>query len=132
MAISIFYLERIEDPSGVSGTGKVAEGVRFSDGPCVLRWLTATSSIAIYDSLEDLEKIHGHDGKTRIVLLGGECVRTAFDLCSECKHRKPLIHDDCEIRRDFRITAGRHGVRWFTIGRCPEFVRVSPVPKEED
>ena len=50
-------------------------------------------------------------------------MRTAFDLCSECKHCKPLLHDDCEIRREFRIAASHHGVRLFTIGRCPEFER---------
>jgi hypothetical protein len=59
-----FHLHRREDESGVSGTGVVAEGVRFSDGRCVLRWLTAVSSIAIYDSIEDLIAIHGHKGKT--------------------------------------------------------------------
>ena len=61
-----FHLHRQEDESGVSGTGVVAEGVRFSDGRCVLRWLTRVSSIAIYNSIEDVEAIHGHGGKTII------------------------------------------------------------------
>lgn len=59
-----FHLHRREDESGVSGTGVVAEGVQFSDGRCVLHWLTNTSSIAIYDNIEDLMAIHGHNGKT--------------------------------------------------------------------
>lgn len=62
----MFRLHRIEDETGVSGTGDVAEGVRFSDGTCALRWLTATSSTAIYASVEDLERIHGHGGRTVI------------------------------------------------------------------
>lgn len=64
-----FYLERDEDESGVSGTGVVAEGVVFSDGTAVLRWRTKPyASTAIYGSLAELEHIHGHGGKTRVVL----------------------------------------------------------------
>jgi len=59
-----FHLHRREDESGISGTGMVAEGVRFSDGRCVLHWLTDVSSIAIYDNIENLVAIHGHKGKT--------------------------------------------------------------------
>ena len=63
----IFHLERSEDLSGVSGTGRVAEGVEFADGQCVLSWLTQLHSIAVYPRIEDLIAIHGHEGKTRIV-----------------------------------------------------------------
>lgn len=63
----LFYLQRIEDESGVSGTGTVAEGVVFDDGTCALRWLTKTASTAIYNSLKDLEDIHGHQGKTKVM-----------------------------------------------------------------
>jgi hypothetical protein len=61
-----FKMIRIEDESGVSGTGHVAQGVEFDNGKCALAWLTAVSSVALYDNIEDLEKIHGHDGKTII------------------------------------------------------------------
>ena len=63
----VFWLDRLEDESGISGTGRVAIGVVFSDGVCVLRWLTDHRSTAIYASVEDLEAIHGHNGKTRLV-----------------------------------------------------------------
>lgn len=59
-----FILDRIEDETGISGTGYVAEGVQFSNGKCVLCWLTDNSSIGVYDNMEVLKKIHGHDGKT--------------------------------------------------------------------
>lgn len=36
------------------------EGVVFSDGRCVLHWLTAVGSISVFDSLEAMLKIHGH------------------------------------------------------------------------
>lgn len=60
----LFYLLRLEDETGISGVGRVAEGVCFSDGVCVLRWLTMNGSTAVYDSAADLEAIHGHGGKT--------------------------------------------------------------------
>jgi hypothetical protein len=66
----IFRLNRIEDESGVSGTGVVAEGVEFWDGTCSLRWGSDTRSTAIYDSIADVETIHGHDGKTKIEIVG--------------------------------------------------------------
>ena len=61
-----FFLVRDEDVSGVSGTGTVAEGVLFSTGKCVLAWMTRYRSVAVYDSIEELEAIHGHDGRTRV------------------------------------------------------------------
>ena len=62
----MFNLVRDEDVSGVSGTGIVAEGIQFSTGKCVLAWVTQYRSIAVYDSIQELEAIHGHDGRTRI------------------------------------------------------------------
>ena len=50
-----------------AATTRVAEGVVFSDGTCVLRWLTRTGSVAVYLNGADMEKVHGHDGKTRVV-----------------------------------------------------------------
>jgi len=63
----VFRLIRTEDVSGVSGTGIVADGVVFPDGVTVLRWRTVGGSTAIYDSVESVERIHGHDGSTRLV-----------------------------------------------------------------
>ena len=61
-----FWLERNEDISGVSGTGKVAEGVEFEVGGSVaLRWCAGgPSSISIWSSLKDMSAVHGHDGAT--------------------------------------------------------------------
>ena len=61
-----FILVRNEDVSGVSGIGVVAEGVEFSDGTAVLRWLTSTASTAVYASVEDVITIHGHNGGTML------------------------------------------------------------------
>lgn len=61
-----FHLERHEDVSGVSGTGVVAEGVQFSDGTVVLRWLSEHRSTVIWPDIHSVEVIHGHDGRTVI------------------------------------------------------------------
>lgn len=66
-----FELHRDTDETGISGTGVVAEGVEFSDGVVCLRWLTEwPSSVVHYDrGMESVEAIHGHGGKTRIVMV---------------------------------------------------------------
>lgn len=63
----MFYLWRIEDETGISGTGFVAEGVQFTDGVCALRWLTKHSSTCTYANLDDLKAIHGHGRKTVVM-----------------------------------------------------------------
>lgn len=68
MGIRKFHFERFEDASGVSGTGSVAEGCLFTDtGEVVVHWLGEHSSLNIYHSMEDVNYIHGHNGKTIIV-----------------------------------------------------------------
>lgn len=62
-----FRLRRDQDVTGVSGTGVVAEGVEFADGTVALRWLSETASTAVFASIDDVQKIHGHDGATRVV-----------------------------------------------------------------
>ena len=62
-----FKLIRDVDASGISGIGHVADGVVFWNGKCVLCWRTADSSIAIYDNIDVLKRIHGHQGKTKVV-----------------------------------------------------------------
>lgn len=62
-----FYLERSQDVSGVSGTGRVAEGVKFSDGKVAVRWPNAHGSTTTWNSIEDAETVHGHGGLTKIV-----------------------------------------------------------------
>lgn len=67
----LFTLVRDEDESGVSGTGVVADGVRWPDGHVALHWRTKYTSTAVYESMETLRCIHGHGGKTRVVWAGG-------------------------------------------------------------
>ncbi|EYB68851.1 hypothetical protein DEIPH_ctg017orf0229 [Deinococcus phoenicis] len=64
-----FILIRHEDVSGSSGTGAVAEGVVFSDGTAAMRWLVEPCSTALYSSIGDVERIHGHEGRTVVQVL---------------------------------------------------------------
>lgn len=69
-----FVLVRQVDETGVSGTGKVAEGAMFSDGTVAMRWLTTVASTTIYPDIAAVELIHGHDGSTKIEWTSGGIV----------------------------------------------------------
>ena len=62
-----FYIQRHEDVHGNTGTGIVAEGVIFSCGKGVMRWLDEVATTVFFDKIEDIEAIHGHGGKTVVV-----------------------------------------------------------------
>lgn len=64
-----FVVQRQRDETGISGIGLVAQGVQFSDGVVVMRWCTATGpqSTTIFNSVDDLRTVHGHNGATTIV-----------------------------------------------------------------
>jgi hypothetical protein len=66
-----FYLDRQTDVSGTSGTGAVVEGVQFSDGTCVVHWLTSLSSFSWYKNVDDVLAIHGHGGATNLHWIDG-------------------------------------------------------------
>lgn len=66
--MKIFYLNRLEDESGISGTGRVAQGFIFDNGKVALTWLSDHPSITIYDNIGEVHAIHSHDGKTEVVM----------------------------------------------------------------
>lgn len=64
-----YFLCRNEDVSNTSGTGRIAEAVEFDDGTLVVRWIsgmnaTGVSSTTVFNSLADMLKVHGHQGRT--------------------------------------------------------------------
>jgi hypothetical protein len=73
-----YRLNRLTDPTGVSGTGIVAEGVVFSDGHAVTHWLTEVHSTVCWDThsvdeaVAAIERIHGHGGYTTIEWTDGD------------------------------------------------------------
>jgi len=68
MAARVFYLVRIEDETGVSGTGIVAEGVQWTSGEISVRWLGDYPCVHFWPGgIDHLKRIHGHRGKTKVV-----------------------------------------------------------------
>lgn len=67
-----FDLIRYHDVSGVSGTGVVAWGVQFPDTSVAVRWPGEHASTAVWNSVEDLLAVHGHNGLTVVRFHDGE------------------------------------------------------------
>tara|TARA_A100001011_G_C14293053_1_gene837102 strand:+ start:1799 stop:2122 length:324 start_codon:yes stop_codon:yes gene_type:complete len=66
--MKVFYLKREEDESGISGTGRVAQGFIFDNGKVAVTWLSEHPSVTIYDNIGEVRAIHGHGGKTEVVM----------------------------------------------------------------
>lgn len=90
-----FRIDRETDVTGVSGTGCVAQGVVFSDGTTVVRWMSgATPTTTAHASIESVEAIHLHGGLSKLrwedpicFACGSEIDRHNFggcQWCSEC------------------------------------------------
>lgn len=61
-----FALIREFDVSGGSGTGRIADGVLWTDGSVALRWRGDNPSTAVWARIEDAIKVHGHGGFTKV------------------------------------------------------------------
>lgn len=60
-----FYMNRITDVTGTSGTGIVAQGMITSiDEQVFTVWQSETPSFTIHQSLDAAKFIHGHNGQT--------------------------------------------------------------------
>lgn len=59
-----FKLIRKEDVSGTSGCGYVAQGVIFDNGKVAMTWLSGINTVTVFDSIEQVELIHSHEGRT--------------------------------------------------------------------
>ena len=100
-----FHLKRLEDETGISGTGIVAEGVQFADGTVAMRWLTEHRSTALYDSLVTLARIHCHGGKS-ILERTGDAQRGHSDGMM-CFLLDEMENAPCASIRDQRTPWGR-------------------------
>src|SRR5690348_12417956 len=76
-----FYLLRHEDVHGNSGTGVVAEGIIFDSGMCAMTWLSDIPTVTNFRRIQDVVKLHGHDGKTEIIIEGNRRHAKAFERC---------------------------------------------------
>ncbi len=65
-----YHLNRLIDETGNSGTGRIAEVIVGGPGTAIVIWSEESnalhvSSIVVYPGgLSDVEKVHGHGGKT--------------------------------------------------------------------
>lgn len=65
-----FYFRRNQDVSGVSGEGRIADGVLWPDGTASLRWRGPHPKVDFCDrGLVTAEHVHGHGGATEVVFL---------------------------------------------------------------
>lgn len=64
-------MHRQSDETGVSGIGKVLEGVVFSDGVTVIRWLVSgiEDSTSVWPSVEAFKAVHIDPHPTNHTLL---------------------------------------------------------------
>ncbi len=65
MTHGVFQLIRLEDVSGVAGTGIVASGYVAPNGKTAMMWVVPgkPQTVVVADRFEDL-CVHLHDGKT--------------------------------------------------------------------
>ncbi|GHB55826.1 hypothetical protein GCM10010331_49610 [Streptomyces xanthochromogenes] len=118
-----FYLQRDIDITGVSGTGRVADGVLWPDGTASVRWLGERPSSVHWDRMDDAEHVHGHGGATRIIWLDHETSEVDENApCAHCPdgHGAPTrcswaVHVDAQrdgdgqpVRLVVQPTAGQH------------------------
>ena len=66
-----FELHRDEDPTGLSGTGLIVEGVEMTNGAVAMRWVPWPYSIVVYPEkgIDAIRHLHEHGGRTRLVWL---------------------------------------------------------------
>lgn len=58
-----FYIERSEDPTGMSGTGRVADGIEFDNGQVAMTWKKEFPSVTVFQSISVVEKLHSHNAR---------------------------------------------------------------------
>lgn len=61
-----FNVNRKKDISGVSGTGLIAEGVRFHDNQVCVSWFGKHQIVEVCKDIETWLAVHGHNGATSI------------------------------------------------------------------
>ncbi len=106
-----FELHRDTDISGVSGTGVVVEGVQFSDGVVALRWKSENPSTVIYENgIEAVEKIHGHNGATRLVWVDSDADELVARAKRESTEIKIFIEESKSLRKKAIDTLRKAGL----------------------
>lgn len=118
-----FYLRRHQDVSGISGEGRIVDGVRWPDGTVSLRWRGEHPKIDFCDrGVDTVEFVHGHGGATEIVWLDdaeGEPLAAVADASGDERLRRaieialsrPVPCPRCSRLTACRCAASRDGGR---------------------
>lgn len=86
-----FYLNRLEDLHGHSGLGTVAEGVIFNNGMVAMTWISPWPTVTTFPNVKTVERLHGHDGRTVLVIEGRRKDLKQFEICkAEARAKKTL------------------------------------------
>ena len=66
-----FYMNRLSDVTGVSGTGRVVSGVIMPSGKVLLEWQSPHQTIGIYDNIQQFLTIHveSHPDSNEVVFI---------------------------------------------------------------
>jgi hypothetical protein len=64
--MKFFRIIRLADPTGISGTGKIASGCELSNGECLVNWHTEHSSRVHWLNRASILEVHGKVGRTII------------------------------------------------------------------
>lgn len=118
--MKLFNLFRKKDVNGFCGIGVISEGVIFTDGTVCMKWLSDISSTVIYKSIDDVIKIHGHNGDTElkyieemeIEILKEEQVELQDEIaickCEEYKQEIEQMKEDLETCKNKIVRASGH------------------------
>jgi hypothetical protein len=88
-----FYMLRHEDIHNNSGTGVVAEGVIFDDGSGAFTWLTDIKTVTVFMKISEVKRLHGHEGRTEIVIENVKKDIKKFQMCKEMARAKKDLKD---------------------------------------
>lgn len=91
--MKVFYLLRHEDLHGHSGLGVVAEGVIFDSGQAAMTWLTEFNTVTVFSKVADIKKLHGHEGRTDVVIENVKKDSKKFEMCKELAKLKKDLRD---------------------------------------
>lgn len=116
-----FHLQRTTDVTGVSGTGRVADGVLWPDGTAAVRWRGEHPSAVHWDrGRVSVEMIHGHQGSTEIVWLDQDDEQPATAIAPTPTGEGSLV-ESIRLRR-----VVEHALR--KPVPCPKCARTAPCP----
>lgn len=105
-----FYFLRHEDVNGYSGIGVVAEGVIFDFGYGAFTWLTDKKTVTVFDDMGDIDFMHGHGGKTDIILEDDDRFKACQQAARDIKQKRKTeerIEEDRKERKNEQARARR-------------------------